>query len=311
MRVNFFELFEQYFTSIRSEVEDDLQEKLGNIRRSLEIKIKAIEYGKRKKTIRTVFSIAAIFILFLSVTLFYIIPKDNPDGALKRAIVDSYDFRNNTTKTISEVLTDSSVVNLWPDSEIRIDSNYNKKNRSLILIKGRAMFYVKKGKLPFIVDAQGIQTVALGTKFSVEMKGTHLITVHLVEGRVKVINSVRNPNEEIYLLPGKTIHFNTSQTQTKKNVQVGMRETNVFDENSVSPKDILFEQTPVSEVLYSIGEEYRVKIEVENGLVDSLTFSGTIRKGTRFIDAIKSVCLLNDLKFSNKEGTITVNKEVE
>ncbi len=311
MRINFFELFEQYFTSIGNEVEDDLQEKLENIHGSLGIKIDGIKYRKRQKTIRIVFSIAASFILLLSAALFYIVAGDKPGESLNGASVYSYNIRNNTTNTQSAVLSDSSVVNLWPGSEIQIDSNYNQKNRSLVLIRGRAMFYVKKGRLPFIVDAQGIQTVALGTKFSVNMDGNHLITVHLVEGRIKVINSIRNPSEEVYLLPGKTIEFNTSQTGAKKKAGADMELAKVFDENSVSSKDILFEQTPVGKVLDDIGEEYRVIIEVEKKLVDSLTFSGAIKKGTRFKDAINSVCLLNDLKFSNKKGTITVIKRVE
>lgn len=89
------------------------------------------------------------------------------------------------------VLQDGSRVRLNTDSELKV--RFRPGERRLVLARGEAFFEAAHdAKRPFVVDADGTQVRALGTRFDVRRDDT---TVHvtLLEGRVTVGSPGRPP----------------------------------------------------------------------------------------------------------------------
>jgi transmembrane sensor len=103
------------------------------------------------------------------------------------------------------VLNDGSVVNLEPETVLRVD--LGKVQRYVVLTRGRALFHVAKNPArPFIVHAGDTNVRAVGTIFGVEQKNQNII-VTVSEGKVSVgpsvalsaperLNSPENPHPQ-------------------------------------------------------------------------------------------------------------------
>lgn len=83
------------------------------------------------------------------------------------------------------ILPDGSKVWLNSASKICYSSDFNKKNRDIIL-EGEAYFEVAKNKkIPFVVKASGLEVTAVGTQFNVRnYLEESTVSATLVEGRV-------------------------------------------------------------------------------------------------------------------------------
>lgn len=88
-------------------------------------------------------------------------------------------------------LADGSTVELNARSKIRI--HYSKRQRSIDLLQGQALFRVAKdGARPFIVRSVTTRVRAVGTEFDVYRKGSGTV-VTVIEGQVAVSTPVGDP----------------------------------------------------------------------------------------------------------------------
>lgn len=95
-------------------------------------------------------------------------------------------------------LTDGSTVTL--NTATRIEVALSGKARRVKLMKGQALFEVETGPVPFIVEAAGTSTIALGTAFEVYLTPTGT-QVTLLDGSV----SVASAGDDIKLRPGERL----------------------------------------------------------------------------------------------------------
>src|SRR5882762_8271497 len=94
-------------------------------------------------------------------------------------------FETDRAERREVVLNDGSVVNLEPETALRVD--LGKVQRYVVLTRGRALFHVAKDpSRPFIVHAGDTNVRAVGTIFGVEQKNQNII-VTVSEGKVGVI----------------------------------------------------------------------------------------------------------------------------
>lgn len=129
--------------------------------------------GPTRAGLRSWFAIAACFLLFLTMTGWWM---------LRPAI---YETALGERRVIS--LPDGSVVSL--DSATRIEVDYSRGARRIHLAAGRAKFTVAKNPArPFSVEAGERMIVATGTQFSVEQL-SHQLRVVLYEGRVALMDT--------------------------------------------------------------------------------------------------------------------------
>ena len=109
-------------------------------------------------------------------------------------------------------LEDGSVLTLNTDTELAV--TYSATERRIRLAHGQALFAVIKGTRPFVVEAAGSETRALGTMFEV-FRGPEDVAVTLIEGSVSVVpqvagqgDSQTHPGEEragTVLTPGERL----------------------------------------------------------------------------------------------------------
>ena len=91
----------------------------------------------------------------------------------------------------SRTLPDGSVIELKAGAAVVVD--YSGPQRRVTLQQGEAHFQVVKDRArPFVVNAGGIETWAVGTAFSVEL-GDKAVGVLVTEGRVAVSRAVATP----------------------------------------------------------------------------------------------------------------------
>lgn len=115
----------------------------------------------------------------LAVTLaWFLVPHGAPEDP-------SQSFATGIGERRQITLADGSILELDAASEVSV--RYHPDRRDIELRNGRAYFQVAHAPdRPFVVDAKGVLSQALGTRFSVAEHGDREVTVVVDEGRVQV-----------------------------------------------------------------------------------------------------------------------------
>ncbi len=117
------------------------------------------------------------------------------------------------------ILSDASTLFLSANSQIRIAAGFSKSNRKLELLTGEAWFdVVKNPDMPFSVKSGDLQTIVLGTQFSVSAyPGLKKIEVHVSRGKVKVQDQIDTQN----LIAGESVQYSlNSKKMTRQDLPV-------------------------------------------------------------------------------------------
>ena len=159
----------------------------------------------RKQTIRKIFRFAAIFIGLISLSGFLVSDAGRTEHL----------YANNALREV--VLPDSTVVVLNKNAILQYGNSrlwsFNRK----VLLTGEAYFKVSKqnGK-QFSVGTPGLTVTVLGTAFNLRAF-EHETEVVLTEGEVKLTGMGKH--NDLYMLPGDYVHYNTTSNKlTKKTV---------------------------------------------------------------------------------------------
>lgn len=157
--------------------------------------------------------------------------------------------------TLTETLTDGSVVVLNRNSGLRIADNYNRKERRMRL-SGEAYFKVTPdAKRPFVVETDQLEIKVVGTEFNVDNKpGSSLVTVSVTSGKVQLKSAVQTE----LLTAGEQAEYNHSSGRITRITQP--------DPNVLAYKNrvFTFDETPLGTVLKQLNNVYGVNIRLEN-----------------------------------------------
>lgn len=166
------------------------------------------------------------------------------------------------------MLSDGTKVYLNADTKLTYPEQFVGKERK-VSIEGEAYFEVKKdAKKPFIVDVASMEITVLGTSFNVDAypsDGKVLTT--LDEGSVKIRNA-RSNSFDYVMKPGETAIFEkeTGTCIVQKNKD--------YKNESLWLKDILvFNDTPLRDVLKVLSRKYNVEFSVENDAIYSYSYT--------------------------------------
>lgn len=196
---------------------------------------------RRKKRVR-IYRYAAVLVLpLLSVAVFYLLNLINSDPILLSA----------KEGLLEHMLPDSSIVWIKKGSSITYGNDYGSENRALSIV-GTAFFEVERNEqLPFVIKSEKSTVEVLGTSFIYESGITNQVQVFT--GMVKFSN-----NQDEYRI-------------LRKNERVILDEQNEFieviaDPNIISWKTrrLLFENTPLNEVVKTLSEYYGVSLEADD-----------------------------------------------
>lgn len=172
----------------------------------------------------------------------------------------------------SVTLPDGSHVWLNSASRICYSSDFNKKDRNIIL-EGEAYFEVAKNKkIPFVVNASGMSITAVGTEFNVRnYSDEDEVCATLVEG--KVIASV--PGSDISLTYGQEAVLNRDSGEMSFAV--------VSDLNHMVPwrsNEILLDGESLDNLSRILSRMYNVDVYFENDSIKTYTYTGLIRNNS-------------------------------
>lgn len=225
---------------------------------------------KSKKPIRVWLKVACSLIL-LGVSVWvglhsYPHPEVSP-GTSEEA-VETVSKNNSPGQKTKIHLQDGSIVFLNSDSKITYPADF--LNNRQIVLEGEAYFTVSKDTLhPFKVKARGITTTALGTAFNVSTfnKGEK-VKVTLVSGKVKL--NKESKKDHLILNPGEESLLSEAEEGFHKElVDISKR---IMWTDGI----LIFEETPILEVIDQLERWYGVKIKIKGNVARSLC-SGTFQ----------------------------------
>ncbi len=176
-------------------------------------------------------------------------------------------------------LADGSVMTLNTDSQVRV--NYSSGERSVIMLKGQALFdVVKDATRPFVVKAGGREITVLGTSFDVRVKGTGALTVTLVDGKV----AIAEPDvDALELNPGE--QYIASEARAPQ-----VRLANVERITSWQSGRLIFDGEPLGDAIEEINRYSVKKLIVKDERLNQLQVSGVFKTGAsdRFVAAVSA-----------------------
>ncbi|WP_162340748.1 FecR family protein [Cyclobacterium salsum] len=190
-------------------------------------------------------------------------------------------------------LSDGSLVILNSGSELRYIKNFEKGRREVHL-KGEAFFSVARDSMrPFIVHSRETTTIALGTSFNVKAYEGETLDVSLLTGKVAIKRD--GEAEEVRLVPGEALKIGTEKEQLEK---TGFNPDLVI---GWTKKRIIFQETPLMEVIRVLENWYGVEIQLIRKPKEQVLLSGKFQDET-----LENV--LEGLKFSARFD-FTIDKE--
>lgn len=234
----------------------------------------------RKNCQRISASIAASVLVALGAIGFTLreATPDLPEAALAAHIITA------PGKTPRQVtLADGSVVHLDVDAKLEVDLSV--RERRIQLLSGRAFFEVAHdAQRPFIVTANGVSTMALGTQFEVQVTNSQT-QVTLLEGSVAVSgqlpvdnsgdrgaehNLAKQWNER--LSPGQQVRVLAGSAPQRYDVDA----TNVV---SWSHGWLVFQSTPLSEAIAQINRYSIKQVTLADASLSDLKIAGSFIAG--------------------------------
>lgn len=253
--------------------------------------------SKNKKSLY--YSIAASFIIgFLILTSIFINPnisgKDIP-----------FEYIALSKEQKEFVLKDGTKIYLNSGSSLKVDPEYDTANRTVKLI-GEAFFdVVKNPDMPFIVETENeVKIKVLGTTFNVKSYTNDKTTeTTLVTGKVEIYDkksitplTILTPKQQaVFNNKKKTIHVKAVTTSTVTSWKQGV---------------LVFDNSPISEVIKDIERWYGVKITIEDDSINNYTFSGKFKRLNKIeevLEMLKTASSIN-YHYEQKNNIIILKK---
>jgi transmembrane sensor len=249
----------------------------------METKVIQGRFNQRQKFVRNLITIAAVFIGFVGISLWFILPKNNP-------VI--YQTAFNELKKV--YLNDGSVITLRPNSKIEITATYNKSDRTILMDAGEAGFdVVHNSDKSFIVELGSTQIKDIGTSFTIR-KESKSIDVSVSTGKIVFVK----------LSTGETRELNAGSEITFDVQHESFGNTRAVDSMKIVEQLLNFENTPLPEVIVSIQKVYGKKIIINDGIANK-RFTGQL-DGMPYNNVLKVICESLGLEYAMNDSIYTL-----
>lgn len=167
-------------------------------------------------------------------------------------------------------LTDGTKVWLNVNSQLECGEHFNTGNTREVSLKGEGYFEVfPNAKKPFIVHASDIAIKVLGTAFNLKSyAGEPTIETTVIHGKVGI--NKQGAEESLILRPNQRAVFK------KDTKAINVEQVTVENITEWKEDRLVFEETPISEVLSKIEAYYNVKVRLKKGDKLDCTLTGEI-----------------------------------
>jgi ferric-dicitrate binding protein FerR (iron transport regulator) len=237
------------------------------------------QFHQSRKFVRNLVAIAAVFIGFTGIGIWFVLPK-NPHAIYETAF--------NVQKRVN--LGDGSVITLQPNTKIEVPASYNKSGRTIIMGFGEARFDVmhNPGK-SFVVELGSTQIKDIGTSFIIHKK-PNSIDVAVSTGKIAFVKISTRETKE--LKAGFAVTFNV-QHESFGNIKAA-------DSMNAARQLLVFKNTPLSEVIANVQKVYGKKIIINEDIAKK-TFTGQL-DGMSFKGVIKVICTTYRLEYEKNDS---------
>ncbi|HTR29876.1 MAG TPA: FecR domain-containing protein [Puia sp.] len=196
-------------------------------------------------------------------------------------------------------LPDGSEVTMNANSRLRLSSNWQEGRDREVWIEGEAFFHVQKTpqRSRFIVHTNRLDIIVTGTQFNVVNRDGKE-NVMLREGSV-IVHPVAGElgNGDLAMVPGDFVKWNGK----------GLEKGSIKSDSLLAWKrhQLLFENTPLKDVVGIIKDQYGVRIELEDQSIADSTISGIMRNDNLdvFLQALETT---SDFQVIRKDGKIAI-----
>ncbi|OCW93347.1 anti-sigma factor [Macellibacteroides sp. HH-ZS] len=186
-------------------------------------------------------------------------------------IAHMIEIKTNPGMTTTINLPDGSKVFLNSESSLTYPSFFSEDKRN-VQLKGEAFFEVRKDpEHGFIVSTPNhTQIEVLGTTFNVEaFERDSFISTTLVEGKVRFAYQKNRQPATVVMKPGEKLMYNTTSSQIK------LIQTNGETEIAWKDGKIIFQATPLPEVLRMLEKRFNVTFVLSNNRLRGEAFNGS------------------------------------
>lgn len=239
------------------------------------------------------YAIAASILILIAVGAFWFISGSPKNDRPIRTIVSA------GNKMRSFYLPDSTQVMLNMASTLQWNSDYNTKERKVVLT-GEGYFKVHKDKQrPFIVESNGILTRALGTAFNIESYNQESeVRVALLEGTVQV-GSIHQLFPAKILQSGELLRF--SHNDATAQVQA------ITAGNAIAwtTGGMSFHAIPLTEALDRLATRYNITIQYDRQKLQSKRVSGNF-KTSPWQELLPNILFIHNLHYEVKKNLIRI-----
>lgn len=199
------------------------------------------------------------------------------------------------------IFQDGSRATLNAETRIKYPRKFGFSERKVEL-EGEAFFEVSPNKdRPFIVDMKDINVKVLGTTFDVKAYATDPdIFVTLETGKVVLAN---NSSSLAHMKPGEKATYNR-----KSGVFKISRPENIEHLSAWKKNQIVFNNTPLSEVIATLSRWYNVEFTIADSSV--LYYNYTLTSTEQDIKQIlKDLEKITPIQFFEKDGIIRIERK--
>ncbi len=232
-------------------------------------------------------------------------PKHIASTGIKQQVRhDTIQLRNDGAGEKEFILIDSSKVILYSGSSIAYDERYGIQGRA-IQLTGQAKFSVSPDTTqPFVVEANGYTTTALGTSFIIDARNAGRINVKLLTGKVLVRSTPKTPYviKDQRLLPGDELAIDVQGADLKRRT-LG-KKTSSKKESAVSsyPEQVEdlslhFEETSLKEVLRRLSINRAISFDVKGVNIGDLYFTGDFSRRDDLKTILDIISVTNGLEY--------------
>ena len=248
-------------------------------------------------------SVAAAAVIFVALTLLYKTITFEAPSAANTATVTSTTIGTAPGQKEALTLPDGSTIVLNGGSKVAYPEDFSDTLREIRLLHGEAFFdIVKDSRRPFIVHTTDNSHVkVLGTQFNIcSDTASSKLEITLTEGQISFVSpqapsTLMRPGEQVCYYP-------------QRNRLTLRKLENTDDVTGWMQNRLRFDDAPLPEVLYHLGQLYGVEFEMRNGRIPDILFTGTFSQEplSRILSLIEQS---TDLKFSINDKKIMIENQ--
>lgn len=189
-----------------------------------------------------------------------------------QSVTETKEYATRLGQRAKVTLSDGTQIWLNAGSNLKYPNEFKGDIREVYLT-GEAFFDVAKDKKhPFIIHTNKMDTKVLGTSFNVQAYPDQTTQeVSVLTGRVNVKSTVTDEN--VYVTPGQKVVFKSKSNKLQAFKDIPVNTISLWRKNIM-----VFEETPLPEVIATINRNYNVAIEIKNKNLNTLKINGYFKE---------------------------------